>query len=760
MRSQLNRNCSFPEESGVAVAPRPGQGRLNSQGVALIITLLLLFLLSVVGLAAVMSSSSDMMINGYYKNYRGAFYAADSGLNIARQALYNYFNNPANSPATWPATQAAATTDGTNLAPLAASSITSLYGSNYSLNTGYAANSVPASFKIITATVTQPTGPSPNGANEWDYVYNYTLESQGTSQGSETAQIIEQGTIKVKLTEGSGTTTTTASFAAFGAFIDSFSACQGALVQGYFTGPFYAKGRWNLSSGSSPGYTFTDPVSQTDSQFSYYAGSGCTNSSSVPYNDGHGNTVNPSFQSGYNLNVTPVTLPANSFSQQWAVLDGKGCGEGANVCGSTTSPAPPQPSNAQLNAVLMDITQTAYPSGGTGSGVFLPYTCSSGTCSLNSNAGGIYVEASDSSVSTSVTLSTTNGAGGSSNPSGQVFTIAQTSGSTTATPVVTQTSSTSCSHTTHHGTTTYTCSATFQQQTTTTTPTAFTTVTVDPVAGQTTVSSYNQNANSTVTATGTGTCTSTSGNCSPSAPGSYSGGSTSNSNSNGATTTLNLSGTPTDLLTSPAQPATMVYVNGDVSISGPSSGAAIQNNSMVNVTVNGDITQTGNILYATEPVTTSANQIVPGSNPPCCNGTPIDTLIPQNQNMNQVLGLFTTNGNFILSPTTSGANIETDASVAMLSSGGESNSSIGHMATGHSVGKWTNIGGRMENRAASVSMSSSNVYFDRRFQARPGFAPPWFPSTSVASSMLSNTITSNSLPSPPSRTFWQYQAGQ
>jgi hypothetical protein len=95
----------------------------------------------------------------------------------------------------------------------------------------------------------------------------------------------------------------------------------------------------------------------------------------------------------------------------------------------------------------------------------------------------------------------------------------------------------------------------------------------------------------------------------------------------------------------------------------------------------------------------------------------------------------------------------------MLSQAGVSNSSIGHMATGNSVGAWTNIGGRMENRAASVSMSSSNIYFDRRFQAR-NFAPPWFPSTTVTTNMLSSTITASSSASAPSRTFWQYQAGQ
>jgi hypothetical protein len=702
----------------------------------------LLFLLSVIGLAAVMSSSSDLMINGYYKNYRGSFYAADSGLNIARQAMYNYFQN--NSPASWPSTQATANTAGTTLATSATSNITSLYGNSYSLNSqGQAGNSVPASFVITSASVTSgtPTGTQTSGSyTKWAYVYTYSLTSQGSSQGSEATIIKEKGTITVNVTQGSGTTTTNVNFSAFGAFIDSFSACQGPLVQGYLTGPMYAHGEWNFGSGS-PGYTFTDVVSQTDSTFSYYNGNNpCTQSASVPYG-----SVNPTFQSGYSLGVAPVTLPPNDFSQKWAVLDGKGCGEGTNVCGNTSSAAPPQPTAQDMvNHNMQNVSQQPYATGSpltaATSGVFLPYTCTSGTCSLTPTAGGVYVEGSGSGVSTSVTMSTTNGAGGSSNPSGQVITVAQTTGGTT---------SSSSSSTTTCNQWGWNCNTTTTTTTTTVTPTTYTTVTIDPVAGTTTVSSYTSNQTSVNVSTGGGGGWGGGGG----------GGTTTNSTTNTATTNLTLSGVPQSLVTSP-QNATMVYVNGDVNVSGPSSGAAIQNNSMVTLTANGDITQTGNLLYATEPVTTSANQSVAGSSPACCSGSPADTLIPQYQNMNQVLGLFTANGNFILSPTTSGADIETDASVAMISQAGSTNSNIGHIETGTSVGTWTNIGGRMENRAYGVSMGSSNVYYDRRFSARSNFAPPWFPATSVSQSVVSSTITASSQPSTPSRTFWQYQAGQ
>src|SRR5580692_11138318 len=93
-----------------AVANPRAAGGVDNRGVALVVTLLLLFLMSVLGLAAVLTSSSDLLINGYYANYRASFYAADSGINIVRQAmstdLYGLF------PTTYagqPATPAAAT---------------------------------------------------------------------------------------------------------------------------------------------------------------------------------------------------------------------------------------------------------------------------------------------------------------------------------------------------------------------------------------------------------------------------------------------------------------------------------------------------------------------------------------------------------------------------------------------------------------------------------------------------------------------------
>src|SRR6202790_2390865 len=63
--------------------------RHNSRGIALVTALLLLSLFTIMTLAMVIATSSDLLIDGYYRNLRGSFYAADSGLNAARQYLAN-----------------------------------------------------------------------------------------------------------------------------------------------------------------------------------------------------------------------------------------------------------------------------------------------------------------------------------------------------------------------------------------------------------------------------------------------------------------------------------------------------------------------------------------------------------------------------------------------------------------------------------------------------------------------------------------------
>ena len=162
--------------------------------------------------------------------------------------------------------------------------------------------------------------------------------------------------------------------------------------------------------------------------------------------------------------------------------------------------------------------------------------------------------------------------------------------------------------------------------------------------------------------------------------------------------------------------ATMLFVDGAInSLSGPGQGQpAIQNATALTVVASGNnnITVTGDILYKTEPVTMTGTV------------TTIDTLIPAN-NTGQVLGIFTSGGNVQLQNSQSNGNLEIDASIATISQTG----SGGIVNTGASINTLTIVGGRIQNTIQSIGATTRNVLFDRRFLS--GFAPPWFPSTTV-----------------------------
>jgi Tfp pilus assembly protein PilX len=633
------RQGSFPQPAG-------------DRGFALVFTLLLLSMMSLMALAMVLSSSSDMLINGYYRNARGSFYAADSGLNIARQQLINQIQGqvpatfavpPIASPAT-----AAATVQ---------SSVLNSWASGTSLNSGQAADSWSESFKVVNTTscptqfqyasysiTSYDSNSNPNG---YRYIFNYQLCATGMAQGSEQTTVSESGNITLNVS-GTGSQTTT-SFAYYGAFIDQFPPCLGPLVPGYLTGPMFTNGEWQW--GTSGTYTFTDSVGQQDANFDFWFGNNCIQSPTVSYKSGN-QTIKPQFQGspspGYALGQNQAPLPVNEFSQEWAVLDGKGCGEGSNVCGSTSGPAPPSLTNANLNAVLKNASGTPYPSGGASTGVFMNFTTTSG---VNSMAGGGFLVEGNASV----TLST-------SGSSAQIVAISQGSGSSKTT----------------------------------------TTITVDPLA--TPPTAWNCPAGTTGTTT-VGTKV-----------------------GSGSTTTVNFCAVPMNRTPSAPAAATMLYVDGDItSLAGTGQGVGgISDHNALTITANGDIDITGDVIYETEPVTTSANQVVAGTNPACCNGSPADTLIPGNDN-GQVFGLFTTNGNINFDSPYSNNNLQVDGSMAAIAQG----KNLGFGTPNGSINTLSNVGGRIENQAHSVNMNAFNIYFDRRFTANQGFAPPWFPSTTI-----------------------------
>jgi Tfp pilus assembly protein PilX len=595
----------------------------SERGAALVIALLLLLLLTGMTVAMVLSTSSDMLINGYYRNFRGSFYAADSGLTIARQAMVN--NILAAVPGSF-STSTQPIPGGTEATVV--TTINTLYGASYQqLNQGNAANSWPEQYKLDTTNTTLAlascqvvggggTCAAPTGSvTGYQYVYNYTLTAFGQSRGTEAAVVDDSGsfTFVATLAASGGTST---SFAGWGMFIDQYGVCTNDLVAGTITGPVFTNGSWNFGTGN---YIFTDAVGSAGGTagFDFGGTTGCqakaAASASVKVG-GNTTTIAPTFQSGFNLGQNSVPLPTNDYSQKRAVLDGMGINS-ANV------------SNSDLNAGLKNVSKTSYPTTGTSSGVYLPYSVDPTSGVATFNGGGIYVQGD---AATTITTSGNN----------QIYTIVQ--GGTT------------------------------------------TTVTVNVASNTTSISN--------------------------------------------GTTTTNIVGVPSqkDPTTGAVvRDATMLYVNGNITaLKGGGQGvASINDATALTITASGNVTVTGDLLYAHQPVTKTQNQIP---------GAPADTLIPGND-FGQVLGIFTGTGDIQMNNQQSNGNLEIDASIATISQGG----SGGLINTGASINTLQIVGGRIQNQIKNIGATTRNVFFDRRF-AQNGFAPPWFPSTTVTQSGFSS----------------------
>lgn len=85
-----------PEGADHGVTARGGE-----RGVALVIVLVMLLLLSILGSTMLATSTSDLQIAGNYRNSEEAFYAADAGLELGHTigAIYTTFFN---GVTTWP----------------------------------------------------------------------------------------------------------------------------------------------------------------------------------------------------------------------------------------------------------------------------------------------------------------------------------------------------------------------------------------------------------------------------------------------------------------------------------------------------------------------------------------------------------------------------------------------------------------------------------------------------------------------------------
>lgn len=400
--------------------------RRREHGVALVTSLLILSLFTIMTLSMVIATMSDTLIDGYYRNARASFYAADSGLNVARQYLLSQFAaavpNPYTAYSTTP--PVAAGTETTILSSLENASsgfgaYQSILGSQTSwkgqfkvdtTNTTLGAPTCTIHYTSSSGTIPTCTNAGNGSATYYSYSYPYTLSIIGQSNSNEANTIRESGTIVLTVTVHS-TSATNTNFAAWGMFIDQSPICNGTyLVPGTITGPVFTNGAWNF--GTSGSYIFTDQVGSASANAGYQFSS-CYQSSNTSYTSGS-QTIHPTFQSGLLLNQPAIPLPTDSFNQKEAVLDGIGNG-----------------GSPSMQAILKDVNQSAYPASPPASGVYLPYYNNAGTLTFGSSGtppgcgGGIYVEGNASVTVSAGTVT------GSSSP--QIYTITQGSTVTTVT---------------------------------------------------------------------------------------------------------------------------------------------------------------------------------------------------------------------------------------------------------------------------------------------------------------------------------------
>jgi Tfp pilus assembly protein PilX len=404
----------------------------GERGSALLITLLLVTLLSALSLGMYLSMMSDSLINGFYRNRQGAYYAADSGITIARQYIFNQIQSHETAPASF---QAGTPPLPSNTAATVVTALTQQFGGGiyYPINTGEASGSSTASFTILggantTLTMATPVGSQPNSNGQdtaYTYTFTYTITAVGRSSGTEQQTLQERGSITLAETPPPPSVV---NFAGYGAFVNAYPPCLGPLAPGLFTGPTFTNGAWGFGNFGAQ-YIFTDPVGQANADVSWWVNWTCYNAPTTSYTKG-GVTIAPVFQAGMQLGQPQIPLPQNVYNQADAAINGQG---------TTCPPCDPgsPPSQSMLNSSLENVSGTPYPSSGTpSSGVYLPYSSSTSTCgSVHPpcfTGGGIYVQG-NASIELAATTST------SSNPT-ETYTITQ--GSTVTTVVVNDTANT------------------------------------------------------------------------------------------------------------------------------------------------------------------------------------------------------------------------------------------------------------------------------------------------------------------------------
>lgn len=306
---------------------RAQRGRTQERGAALITSILCMTLLYALGLALLLSTTTDVLVSSNYRSSEEAFFAADAGVAIGRKAISRAI---AEKIADVAAGRTRAYRPDSQILPDSASAPSSEFFTAVTARAAEIANEKERSklpnksrynIEIIDLSggpATQPVRNPRNGLES--YVYSYAIKSTGHSQFGARAEVVERGQIQTQLT--ASFSITRQPYSKYGTFFDKGDPSGGlVLVSGTFTGPVHTNSHFNYSSKNT--VIFRGRVTQGDPEIVYDG-----QSAPIPENGAKGIVVSP----GAYQKDARVPLPKNNFQQELAVVNGSGyAGSGTDM---------------------------------------------------------------------------------------------------------------------------------------------------------------------------------------------------------------------------------------------------------------------------------------------------------------------------------------------------------------------------------------------------------------------------------------------
>lgn len=321
----------------------------GERGMALITSLLATTILLALGMAVVMSATTDTVTTKAQRVGEQSFFVADAGVGIARRAIEQalseeiekiragttafYRNNPPSSSGQFPDVQVIPNPVASSLQdwsdqPLFYRNVKAradqlvrntardqefdqLNGSNFTV----IFRPLTGSITLITQTANQATQV---------VLFHYALQVTGRTTAGGSATVNETGRLSTNINLSYGPPAGTYrnfSFSGFGAFFDigdDPAHPEYVLVPGTFSGPVHTNTHFGFYTGWQ--YTFRNVISQVDPNIRTYY----NNFVPIPTSDYAGSIhLGPD---GYKQ-VSRVPLPTNAFSQEYAVINGTGITE-------------------------------------------------------------------------------------------------------------------------------------------------------------------------------------------------------------------------------------------------------------------------------------------------------------------------------------------------------------------------------------------------------------------------------------------------